>query len=90
MDKRTQITIDRDKCKYSLYDPLGCKLCIQNCPRGIFCTLPVERTRKTNPETGKWEEPTVWQLLVAWEDKCDLCGHCVNICPHKAIKVEVV
>lgn len=37
------ITINRKKCNYSMYDPTGCKKCLQICPAGVFCTRPIEK-----------------------------------------------
>ena len=38
-----EITIDRLKCRYSMYDPQGCKKCIRACPVGVFSTRPIEK-----------------------------------------------
>lgn len=60
--------------KEIIIDPEACKkdgLCAAACPRGIL----------TQEEPG-----TIPGIVAAYLDKCLLCGHCVAICPHEAIK----
>lgn len=44
-----QITIDREKCNYSMYDPLGCKKCLQICSAKVFATRPAQKRDFTIP-----------------------------------------
>ena len=38
-----EITIDKEKCNYSMYDPLGCKKCLQICSAKVFATRPAQK-----------------------------------------------
>lgn len=81
------ITIDRDRCNYSMYDPLGCKRCIHICPVGVFCTRPIEKRDYSIPPKER-VDPTEWAILPTWADWCNGCGACVKECPKDAITIQ--
>ena len=76
------IQIDREKCRYSHWDPTGCKKCIQSCPAVVFGAPINERRKKVQPQRYK--------LVVLWPEMCTGCGGCVRMCPHEAIRVQAV
>ena len=80
------IRIDRERCRYSMYDPQGCKKCLQICPLAILANQPVQKRDFTIPKDQRLD-PTIWKLVVPWEDHCNGCGACVQTCPHSAIMV---
>jgi len=82
------IVIDRQKCNYSMYDPTGCKQCLQICPTGVFCTRPKEKRDFSIPPRQR-VDPTEWVLLATWADWCNGCGACVNTCPADAIRIRL-
>lgn len=82
-----QITIDRKKCNYSMYDPLGCKKCFQICPVNVFATRPIEKRDFSIPPQERID-PIVWVLLPTWGDWCNGCGACVKECPKRAITIR--
>jgi len=82
-----EITIDRDRCRFSMYDPLGCKQCLQICPIAVFGSRPVEKRDFSRPKEQR-VDPTIWTLLVVWEDYCTGCGACIRACPHDAITIK--
>lgn len=49
ISKDVQITIDRDKCNFSMYDPLGCQKCLRICPVNVFATRPIEKRNFSIP-----------------------------------------
>ena len=83
-----EITIDRTKCNYSMYDPSGCKKCIQICPLKVFATRPIEKRDFSIPPKDRID-PTIWILLPTWADWCNGCGACVEVCPKNAITVKI-
>ena len=36
----TKINIDKEKCNYSMYDPKGCKKCLEICTPKVLATRP--------------------------------------------------
>ncbi|MFH1032659.1 MAG: 4Fe-4S dicluster domain-containing protein [Chloroflexota bacterium] len=83
-----EINIDRDKCRYSMYDPKGCKKCLQVCGSAVFATRP-NKTRDFSIPKEQREDPTVWVLLTPWQDYCNGCGDCIEACPHGAISIKI-
>jgi ferredoxin len=82
-----KIHIDKEKCNYSMYDPKGCKKCLQICPARVFATRPNQRRDFSIPKE-KRVDPTIWILLTPWEDYCNGCGACVESCPQGAITIQ--
>ncbi len=76
-DRPIKIIIEKTKCRFSLFDPLGCKKCIEICPVVVFGSVPKDR----KPGGA----PTIYELTLPWEDQCNECGACVQVCPTKAI-----
>jgi ferredoxin len=83
-----QITIDRKKCNYSMYDPTGCNKCLQLCPVNVFSTRPLEKRDFTIPPKERID-PTTWVLLPTWGDWCNGCSACVKECPKGAITIQL-
>ena len=81
------VTIDRTKCTYSMYDPKGCRTCIQICPVRVFATRP-EQKRDFSVPPKERVDPIKWVLLPTWADWCNGCKACVDECPHNAITIE--
>jgi ferredoxin len=86
--KSVEISIDRDKCRYSMYDPLGCKKCLQVCGAAVFATRPNQKRDFSIPKEKRLE-PTIWVLLTPWEDYCNGCGACIRACPYDAITIKI-
>jgi len=82
-----EITIDRNKCNYSMYDPKGCKTCLQTCPLMVFATRPVEKRDFSIPPKER-VDPTDWLILPTWADWCNGCESCVEKCPKGAITIQ--
>jgi len=82
-----EVTIDRNKCNYSQYDPTGCKKCLQICPVGVFNTRPMEKRDFSIPPKER-VDPTLWIILCTWADWCNGCRACVDECPKKAITIQ--
>ncbi len=82
-----EVVIDRKKCNYSMYDPSGCKKCLQNCSAGVFCTRPIEKRDYSIPPRDR-VDPTEWIILATWADWCNGCGACVEECPTGAITIQ--
>ena len=83
-----EITIDREKCIYSMYDPKGCKKCLQICSPKVFATRPEEKRDFTGPKESR-VDPTRWILVAPWADVCNLCAACIRSCPKDAIAIRV-
>ena len=83
-----EITIDRDKCRYSMYDPLGCKKCLQVCGAAVFATRPAKRRDFSIPLEQRLD-PTIWMLDTPWADQCNACGTCIKTCPYNAIAIKI-
>ncbi len=81
------VTIDRTKCTYSMYDPKGCRACLQVCPVRVFGTRPLEKRDFSIPPKQRID-PTIWVLLPTWADWCNGCKACIKECPHDAISIE--
>ena len=81
-----EITIDRHRCHYSMYDPTGCKKCISICPVGVFCTRPTEKRDYSIPPKER-VDPTEWVILPTWADWCNGCQACVKECMRDAITI---
>jgi ferredoxin len=82
-----EVCIDRNKCNYSMYDPTGCKKCIQICPVRVFATRPAEKRDFSIPPNERID-PTYWVLLPTWADWCNGCAACVEGCPKDAITIQ--
>ena len=76
-----KITIDEEKCHFSLYDPTGCKKCLEICPVVVFGCVPAEKRR-----VGV--APTIYKPTVVWGELCNGCGACIRVCPTNAITIE--
>lgn len=63
------IFIDKELCK-------GCRLCISNCPKGVF-----EMTNHVNKKGYNY-------IQAAHEENCIGCKQCENTCPDFVIHVE--
>jgi len=83
-----EIIIDREKCIYSMYDPKGCKKCLQICPPKVFATRPDQKRDFSGPKETR-VDPTKWILVLPWVDLCNLCGACIKECPKDAITIKV-
>jgi len=80
--KPVTITIDEEKCRFSLFDPTGCKKCLELCPVVVFGSVPAEE-RKIG------SAPTRYKITKVWEELCNGCGACVSACPNEAITVRI-
>lgn len=83
-----EIVIDRNKCNYSMYDPTGCRACIQACTTSVFATRPIEKRDFSIPPRERID-PTKWLLMATWADWCTGCGICVKKCPTDAIYIKI-
>ncbi len=83
-----EITIDRKKCNYSMYDPTGCRKCLQICPVRVYATRPIEKRDFSIPPKER-VDPTKWVILPTWADWCNGCGACVEECPKDAITIQL-
>lgn len=86
--KLVEITIDKDKCRYSMYDPKGCKKCLQVCGSAVIATLPAHKRDFSIPKEQRID-PLRWQLVIPWEDYCTGCRACIEACPHSAISIKI-
>ena len=77
-----KIKIDKFKCP----DASQCKLCLLECPKGVFMTYPISN----NKDYGKTPKsiPITRMVVAIFLDFCDLCMKCVGICPKSAIKIK--
>ena len=87
-NKAVEIIINWDKCRYSMYDPLGCKKCLQVCGAAVFATRPDQKRDFSIPKEQR-VDPTVWVLRTPWEDYCNGCGACIKACPYNAITIKI-
>ncbi len=83
-----EISIDGEKCNYSMYDPLGCKKCLQVCTAKVFATRPAQKRDFSVPKEQR-VDPTIWVLLTPWADFCNGCGACVRSCRRGAITITI-
>ncbi len=81
-----EITVNEEKCRFSLYDPSGCKRCIEICPLAIFATRPIQKRDFSVPREQR-VDPTIWMLLTPWQDYCDGCGACLRACETGALTI---
>lgn len=81
-----EITINRERCRFSLYDPLGCRRCLEICPVAVFATRPIQKRDFSVPKEQR-VDPTLWTLTTPWEDYCDGCGACLRECQFSAISI---
>ena len=88
VERGVQINIDRAKCRFSMYDPLGCKKCLQSCPLAVFATRPDQKRDFSIPKDQR-VDPTHWVLITPWDDHCNGCGACIRACPHAAIAITI-
>ncbi len=88
ISKDVQVTINRKKCNFSMYDPKGCQKCLRICPVNVFATRPIEKRNFAIPPKERLD-PTIWVLLPTWADWCNGCGACVQTCPKGAITIQI-
>lgn len=81
-----EIAVDEEKCRFSLYDPTGCKRCLEVCPLAIFATRPIQKRDFSVPKEQR-VDPTIWMMVTPWRDYCDGCGACLRACAHGAITI---
>ncbi|MEW6274637.1 MAG: 4Fe-4S dicluster domain-containing protein [Bacillota bacterium] len=87
-DTGVQIIIDKEKCRYSMYDPTGCKKCLQVCSACVIATRPATKRDFTIPKEQR-VDPAIWILVTPWPDYCTACGNCIKVCEYDAIDVMV-
>ncbi|MGA7578134.1 MAG: 4Fe-4S dicluster domain-containing protein [Desulfobaccales bacterium] len=87
-DTGVEIIIDKEKCRYSMYDPTGCKKCLQACGACVIATRPKEKRDFTIPKEQR-VDPEIWVLVTPWPDYCTACGSCIESCEYDAIDVLV-
>jgi len=82
--KFPKITIDHSKCTV----PFLCKKCLEICPEAVLHVGRVMALEKKLEEM----DPRIdgnYYLGVARRDKCTGCNLCIEVCPVKAITIEV-
>lgn len=87
-DTGVEIVFDKEKCRYSMYDPTGCKKCLQACGACVLATRPATKRDFSVPKEQR-VDPTVWILAAPWRDYCTACGSCIKVCEYNAIDVLV-
>ena len=75
------IKIDHQKCRFSLFDPTGCKQCLEACPVCVLGCIPAEKREINKP-------PLVYRLSVTYPELCNACLACVRVCPFQALEVS--
>ncbi len=88
-DNTVEITINRERCRFSMWDPTGCKKCLELCPHKILSAIPVNEFRDLTMPREKQFIPEKWMIVGTWPILCTSCGICVNACPHSAISVKI-
>jgi len=63
-----KVIVNKERCK-------GCKLCIENCPKGVF------KVSKSFNKMG------YHYIEVEDDTKCNGCKRCVIVCPDVAIEI---
>ena len=82
-----------------LTDQKTCGNCAKHCPAGAIQMVPVDKTLKQDPDTGRWmdgdghalSDREVLKIPVVNTEECIGCGACENLCPARpfsAIYVE--
>ncbi len=62
-------------------NPADCVKCVSTCPAKIFVLKPVG-TKKLSDYVKEWKISTIF------EDLCNGCNSCVDICPNKCISIK--
>jgi len=84
-----KINIDKGKCRFSMWDPTGCKKCLEICPQAVFSAVPEHEYHDFSiPKDQQWE-PQKWILVTTWEPLCSACGLCIKDCPNGAIGIQI-
>lgn len=82
-----------------LTDGVTCGNCARHCPAGAIQMVPVDKTLKQDPESGRWldadgnpvRDREILKIPVVNAEECIGCGACENLCPARpfsAIYVE--
>ncbi len=83
VQQKVRIDIDRQRCRFAMFDPTGCKRCLEVCPTALFGVVPAQ---KRIPGAA----PISYRIEVTWPEQCIGCGACINACPHDAIRIQGV
>lgn len=82
-----------------LTDQKTCGNCARHCPAGAIQMVPVDKTLRQNPDSGRWmdadgnalNDREILKIPVVNAEECIGCGACENLCPARpfsAIYVE--
>ena len=80
VQQKVRIDIDRQRCRFAMFDPTGCKRCLEVCPVALFGVVPAE---KRVPGTA----PIRYRIEVTWPEQCNGCGACIKACSYNAIEI---